>query len=138
MIKGSCLCGAIRYEITDVPKRMNICHCSMCRKITGSAYGVFAHIKSSKFRWIEGESSVRRYESSPGVMRSFCPKCGASVPSCNENYACIPAGTFDSDPQVKPTLQIFAGSKAPWHNMAADPVAYDEYDPDYAGEQKWS
>jgi len=130
MIAGSCLCGTVRYRISEVPERMNICHCTMCRKISGSAYGVFAHIKSANFQWIHGEANVSQYESSPDHIRAFCATCGSSVPNRNDDYTCIPAGTFDSDPQLRPMLQIFAGSKAQWHTIAADPIAYDEFDPD--------
>lgn len=133
MIKGSCLCGAIQYEVDDIPERMNICHCSMCRKITGSAYGVFAHIRSTNFKWVQGESTVSHYESSPQHDRAFCPRCGSSVPNSNEayrDYTCIPAGTLDTDPRVKPMLQIFTGSKAPWHDLASEPISYEEFDPD--------
>jgi len=130
MIKGSCLCGSIQFEIAEAPERMNICHCSMCRKITGSAYGVFAHIRSDKFRWTSDTACVGKYESSPDHIRAFCTRCGASVPNANADYTCIPAGTFDSDPQVKPMLQIFTGSKASWHNLSPEPVAYEEFDPD--------
>ncbi|HEY6600024.1 MAG TPA: GFA family protein [Pseudomonadales bacterium] len=109
---------------------MNICHCSMCRKVTGSAYGVFAHIRSDRFRWTAGVENVAEYPSSPGHVRAFCRTCGSSVPTVKADYTCIPAGAFDVDPLVKPTLQIFAGSKAPWHVIASQPVAYDEFDPD--------
>ncbi|MEM1256862.1 MAG: GFA family protein [Cyanobacteria bacterium P01_H01_bin.21] len=61
MIKGSCLCGAIAYELSERPEIMNLCHCAMCRKILGSSYGTFAHIEIGKFRWICGEENVQRY-----------------------------------------------------------------------------
>jgi len=130
MAKGTCLCGSVSFEITDVPIRMNICHCSMCRKVTGSAYGVFAHIHSSKFSWLSGNENISVYESSPDHLRVFCKTCGSNMPNENGDYVCIPAGAFDDDPGAKSELQIFAGSKAAWHNLADDPVSYDEFDPD--------
>jgi hypothetical protein len=132
MIKGSCLCSEIQYELDEPPGFMNLCHCSMCRKISGSAFGTFAHTEISNYRWLRGESLVSRYESSPGHWRVFCPTCGSSVPSCNEDRGsvCIPAGSFNDDPKLKPSIQIFTGSKAPWHTIANDTPAYEEFEPD--------
>lgn len=130
MAQGSCLCGAIRYEITDTPLRMNICHCSMCRKVTGSAYGVFAHVHGSKFRWLTGQPQLSQFESSAENHRAFCGQCGSNMPNTNGDYVCIPAGSFDESPGTTPELQIFAGSKADWHPLADSPISYDEFDPD--------
>lgn len=131
MIRGSCLCGEVAYELARPPTVMNICHCSMCRKVTGSSYGVFAHTSLDNFRWIAGEAGITRYESSPGEFRAFCSVCGSNVPiSESDGSVIIPAGTFDSDPQARPVVQIFAGSRAPWHEMANDPPAFEEFEPD--------
>lgn len=132
MIKGSCLCGAIRFELDRAPDVMNLCHCSMCRKITGAAFGVFAHTTLANFRWTEGGELMTRYESSPGNWRVFCSTCGSLVPSCDESNAhvCIPAGSFDDDPQIAPAVQIFAGSKASWYDIALGPPSFEEFAPD--------
>jgi hypothetical protein len=130
VIEGSCLCGQVSFELSEPPFRMNICHCSMCRKVTGSACGVFAHTESSNFSWVSGESNISNYVSSPVRLRSFCATCGSNVPNSHDGYTCMPAGGFDDDPGAVPMLQIFAGSKAPWHDLATTPIAYDEFDPD--------
>ncbi len=131
MIKGSCLCGLVVYQLVQPPAVMNICHCSMCRKVTGSSYGVFAHTHLDNFRWIAGERRIARYESSPGEFRAFCPVCGSNVPvSESDGSVIIPAGTFDDDPRSSPVVQIFAGSRAPWHEVADDTPAFDEFEPD--------
>jgi len=130
MIDGSCLCGAVRFEIEGPPERMNICHCSMCRKVTGSAFGVFAHIRSLKFHWVSEVGTLVEYGSSPDHIRAFCSNCGSSVPNVGTDYTCIPAGLLDSDPRVKPMLQIFTKSRAHWYDIPPDPPAYEEFDPD--------
>ncbi|HSH43849.1 MAG TPA: GFA family protein [Arenicellales bacterium] len=131
MIKGSCLCGAVRYRLDEPPEVMNLCHCRMCRKATGSSYGVFAHTSSDKFHWLAGEANVSRFESSPGNYRSFCSICGSNVPVIEtDGSVIVPAGTFDDDPGARPALQIFAASKAPWHELADHPVAFNEFEPD--------
>jgi len=132
VIKGSCLCNAVNYEIGSAPDAMNLCHCSMCRKATGSAYGVFAHIRLERFRWISDDDQVQRFQSSPGNFRAFCRKCGSNVPvvDAEEGYVVIPAGSFDDDPQTRPAVQIFSESKAPWHELAELPPSFPEFEPD--------
>ena len=129
-IKGSCLCGAVSFELSSPPELMNICHCSICRKITGSAYGVYAHVKTQYFRWHSGKESVSEFASSPENHRTFCRHCGSSLPNADGVYVCIPAGSLDDDPTIAPAFQIFAASKAPWHELASSPNAYNEFEPD--------
>lgn len=132
MIKGSCLCKAVSYEISREPDVINLCHCSMCRKATGSAYGVFAHISLDRFQWLSGEDHIQRFQSSPDNVRAFCRECGSNVPVVNvdEGHVVIPAGSFDDDPQTRPVVQIFAGSKASWHELALQPQSFPEFEPD--------
>ncbi len=132
MIRGSCLCGAVAFELAQAPEIMNLCHCSMCRKASGSSYGTFAHIKRGQFRWTRGDAEITRYESSPGNFRAFCKICGANLPvsDADDDYVCIPAGTFDDDPGIAPQVQIFAGSKAPWHEITDQPPSFDEFEPE--------
>ena len=103
---GSCLCGAIKFELDHAPDAMNSCHCSMCRKITGAAYGFFAPTDFNNFRWISGVDTMTRYESSPGNLPVFCTTCGSHMPSWDPDSAqvCLPAGCFDDDPQLRPAV----------------------------------
>ncbi|OED44646.1 hypothetical protein AB833_01280 [Chromatiales bacterium (ex Bugula neritina AB1)] len=130
MIKGSCLCGNVTFELDRTPELMNICHCPMCRKITGSAYGVFAHIKQEYFHWLSGIELVSSYVSSAENIRAFCKRCGSSVPNTDDGYMCIPAGSLVDDPDITPSFQIFTGSKAPWHDLAPSPKSFLEFNPD--------
>lgn len=130
MIKGSCLCGAIAYELSERPEIMNLCHCAMCRKMSGSSYGTFAHIEIEKFRWIHGEENVQRYQSSPDHIRSFCKHCGSNVPNEDDDEMCIPAGTLDDDPGITPRLQIFEDHKAPWQVIDTHIESFAKFPPD--------
>ena len=126
------MCGAIKFELDNAPDVMNLCHCSMCRKVTGAAFGVFAHTDLPNFHWVSGEEVITRYQSSPENWRAFCSQCGSLVPTCSEtsSHVCIPAGSFDDDPQVNPAVQIFAGSKATWHDISSEPPSFEEFEPD--------
>ena len=63
-MKGSCACGGIEYELSDNLFAANHCHCSICRKIHGSAFATFSHAKAENFRWLRGEDLITSYKSS--------------------------------------------------------------------------
>ena len=132
MIRGSCLCGKIKYEIRGRPYFINHCHCSICRKAHGAAFGSFLQASLDLFDWTSGEEMVTRFESYPGNERCFCSECGANMPVTRswENRVVIPAGTLDDDPGVRPVLHIFTGSKAPWYEIRDDLPQFREFPPD--------
>jgi hypothetical protein len=117
MIHGSCLCGAVCFELDGRAQFINFCHCSMCRKAHGSAFGSFLHADGTLFRWLSGQSSIRSYESSPGNFRSFCQICGSRLPVLEDKgtHVIIPAGALDDDPIVRPIVHIHTAAKAPWY-----------------------
>ena len=91
----------------------------MCRKLHGAAFGSFLHADAETFRWLAGQGSVQRFESSPGTFRAFCKVCGSNTPVIedNETHVIIPAGTLDGDPGVRPIVHIHIASKAPWFEV---------------------
>lgn len=138
MIRGSCLCSAVRFELLERPVLMNHCHCSMCRKVTGAAFGTFVHGKASAFQWLSGEDRVTRYRSSEGNERAFCSVCGSNMPviEAGGDAVIIPAGSLDDDPGIRPAVQIFTGSKAPWHELSAEPAAFEAFPPERFFEER--
>ena len=129
MITGNCLCGTVAWQLDGTIDLINYCHCTMCRKVHGAPFGAFAHAHANGFRWLRGESSVTRFESSPNVFRCFCPKCGSSVPVIEDDEVCIPAGSINGDPDVRPSIHIFVGSKAPWYEIADTLPQHDGFPP---------
>ncbi len=120
MIHGSCLCGSVRYEIRGPLGRITHCHCSMCRKAHGAAFGSYARVKQADFVWISGEADIASYRSSPEVQRTFCKRCGSSLQFIRESRPdgfALAVGTLDDDPGIRPSLHIFVGSKAPWFEI---------------------
>ena len=120
MIHGSCLCGGVRFELAGAPQFINHCHCSMCRKVHGAAFGSFLHADGQGFRWLSGHPQIENFESSAGNFRAFCKVCGSNVPVLEEEgtHVIIPAGTLDDDPNVRPIVHIHTASKAPWFEIA--------------------
>ncbi len=132
MITGSCLCGAIRYEIDgNIGPALN-CHCSTCRKATGAAFRSRVAIPSENFRWIAGEDLLSRYVSSPGTTRTFCRVCGATLISMFDDHPKtlgLPMGTLDNDPGIRPSFHVFVGSKASWFEITDDLPQFDALPP---------
>lgn len=132
MIRGSCLCGAVRFEIDQV-RALTHCHCSNCRKLTGASFATYAHADADKFRFVAGEDMTVSYESAPGSFRYRCRTCGCLTPG-KASYlptVSIPAGLLDDDPQVRPRLHVFASSRAPWWTIEDDLPQYEKWVPGY-------
>ncbi len=129
MLKGSCLCNAIHYEIEGELGPTMMCHCSKCRKANGSAYAINAAVKTDQFHFVKGQELVSEFESSPGVFRSFCKQCGSPLLSrrpSQPDIVRLRIGTLDTPVDVKPLAHIFVGSKASWDEIHDDIPQYDE------------
>ena len=135
MARGSCLCGAIAFEIDDASVVLSVgCFCKNCMKVSGSQYGVYLQVKRDGFRWVSGEDHVAAYESSPGNKRGFCRTCGSIAPLETAYGAVrVPGGALDEDPGVAPEVLLFEGSRAGW--CAAD--AARESFPDTGPAEFW-
>ena len=127
---GSCLCGKVRYEITGNLGIFQYCHCSRCRKFTGSAHAANLLVKPEQFKWLTGEAMVGRFEhpDAKHFATSFCKHCGSSLPWLGQTgkAVVVPAGTLDDDPQIRPHQNIFWGSRAQWYVDASELVKYEE------------
>jgi len=132
MIKGSCACGGIRFEIDKV-LALTHCHCSICRKLSGAAFASYVHVAKDKFRWVSGEDLVTRYESTPGSTRGFCRVCGSQAPGQAPYLptVSIAAGLLDDDPGVRPMLHVFTSSKAPWWEINDGLPQHEKWMPGY-------
>lgn len=132
MIKGSCACGGIKFEVEKV-LALTTCHCSICRKLSGSAFGTYAHVAKKDFRLVSGEELMTGYESTPGSTRKFCKVCGSSAPGQAPYLptVSIAAGLFDDDPGVKPMLHVFTSSKAPWWEITDNLPQHEKWVPGY-------
>jgi len=127
-MKGSCLCGAVTYEINGSFQFMGNCHCAMCRKAHGSAFATWGIIDSDRFRWVSGEDSVQRYESSAGNQRCFCQVCGSPLVATHAGAVGeVAVGTLDGDPGTRPREHIFVQSKAPWFEISDALPQHEEW-----------
>ena len=120
-VAGSCLCGAVAYEIAGPAMRMYYCHCSRCRLGRSAAHASNAFFKAEGFRWIRGADLVRDY-ALPGAQffgTAFCSRCGSEMPrvSIERGVVNVPAGSLDTAPGIEPAAHIFVGSKATWDRI---------------------
>ena len=123
MIRGSCLCGGVQFEFTRPAGPFELCHCSRCRKVSGSAYRAGLLIQGADFHLIEGKELIKTFEAPvteapPPYRQCFCGRCGCPVPIQTHGGSWfVPAGLLDDDPKVKPDKHIYVELKAPWDTI---------------------
>ncbi|MEM7562487.1 MAG: GFA family protein [Pseudomonadota bacterium] len=129
-IKGSCLCQAVTYQFHGPEYFFQYCHCSRCRKFTGSAHAANILINPEQFEWLSGEAHIGRYElpEAKHFATCFCKKCGSSLPWLAQTGRAIiiPAGTLDEDPGIRPTQNIHWSSRAIWREAVEDLEKHEE------------
>ncbi|MGH8134737.1 MAG: GFA family protein [Steroidobacteraceae bacterium] len=128
---GSCLCGAIAWELTGKPERMQNCHCSRCRRARSAAHATNAFYLREQLAWLRGENEVKHY-SLPGAKhfgQDFCGNCGSPVPRVNAatGRVVVPCGSLDTDPGARPLGHIFATSRAPWFEITDTLPQWEAY-----------
>jgi hypothetical protein len=129
-VTGSCLCGQVIYELSGNLGVFQYCHCSRCRKFTGSAHATNLLVAPDQFKWLTGEAYIGRFEpkDTKHFATSFCKHCGSSLPwlGKQKKAVIVPAGTLDTDPGIKPSQNIFWGSKAPWYKEVNELIKHEE------------
>lgn len=123
MISGHCNCGAVRFDIKCEPAGVYVCHCSICRRSTGSSGIAVVVVKNEDFEWTGGVDQIVQW-SLPGASWDtwFCKTCGAKVPGHNDpKRMFIPAGLLPGDlPGLKVIHHLFVGSRAAWDVIGDD------------------
>lgn len=124
---GSCLCGAVRFEVKGDFDSFYLCHCHHCQKDTGSAHAANLFSHSAKLTWVAGAEALASY-TLPGTRhnKSFCKLCGSALPSTQvEGLLVIPAGCLDTEITMLPTAHIFSSSKAAWDGKAGEVPVFE-------------
>lgn len=119
MIKGSCLCGDVGFEVDGPFPWLYQCHCSLCRKQGGSVSNTGLIVAAGKFRWLAGDDRIGKWQRSSGFRSHFCTRCGAPVPNPlrDTGYVWVPSGLLDGDGALEIGAQLYVGSKAPWATL---------------------
>ncbi len=121
-MKGSCLCGTVRYEVDRLASPIGHCHCNTCRKSHGAAFNSTARVDRTDFRWLTGADSLAAFESSPGKLRRFCRNCGSRLIAewVAQSQVIVCVATLDEDPGTRPAAHIWLADEVPWLAHARD------------------
>ena len=131
-LKGSCLCGLVKYQVGGGLVRFSHCHCSRCRKATGTGHATNLLVSPvQSLQWTCGEEMLATYKV-PGAERfynCFCARCGSPMPRTfpQIDAVLIPAGSIDSELDIKPEHRIFWNSRAEWSCLSGDLPVFEEY-----------
>lgn len=123
-LTGSCLCGGVRFEITEPFLHSNHCHCSRCRKHSGTFGLTHARVRREGFRLLSGDELIRVWRpDDDGAVKAFCSVCGSSLfgrtwPDGPE--ISVRLGALDGDPSIRPEFHTFVDSRAPWDELPDD------------------
>ncbi|WP_020395011.1 GFA family protein [Thiolinea disciformis] len=127
---GSCLCGAVTYEVDHIEPYMAHCHCSMCRKFHGAAFATYGEAKAEDFRWTSGENKLKSYFAPNGTTRRFCEQCGSSMTfePANSDHQLVEfsLGTLDTAIEQRPDAHIYTSYKADWSSICDGLKRYPE------------
>ena len=117
MVKGQCLCGEVAFEL-DAARIVlfNNCYCKKCQRDSGTGFVSQLQVPRENFRWLQGENTIRLFESSPGVKRAFCGVCGSRLPmtEVDGDIVPVPAGLLDGDPGLEPEVNMHLNDRAQW------------------------
>lgn len=122
-ITGGCLCGGVRFELTEPPVAASYCHCRRCQRRSGAAASASAHPEPGTFRVVAGKDRLRMWQPEDGGEKWFCGDCGSALYGNNPNHPDsigIRMGTFDEDPGVRPSVRQFVTHAAPWEPIPDD------------------
>ena len=123
-LTGGCLCGGVRFELTEPPRAAGYCHCTRCQGRTGSGASAQAEIDGSSFRLLRGEDLVTGWRHPDGGWEKyFCPYCGAHLFSRNPadpSQMSVRMSAFDGDPGVRPSWRAHVESAAAWEPIPDD------------------
>jgi hypothetical protein len=130
VLAGKCFCGAVHYTVADEFLYAANCHCSDCRRTTGSAFKPFAGIEREKLTVTEGTDKIMIYGEDDG-NDTHCKLCGSLLYSVVRAgaFVHVAMGTLVDSPTIRPAKHIFVGSKAPWFTITDDLPQYEGHAP---------
>jgi hypothetical protein len=120
---GSCLCGGVRFEVTEPFVSLSYCHCANCKKLSGGGGTANGRARTLAIRVLEGESLLHTYQPVEGTAKTFCSVCGSNLfgggwPKSEE--ASVRLSAIDSPLEQRPEVHNYVRSVAPWETLPDD------------------
>ncbi len=127
-MRGHCLCGGIRFEICGKVPRLYQCHCSLCRRVTGSSANAALIVDREQLVWRRGADLIERYATADGWQSHFCRRCGSPVPNPARGGRAwwVPVGLLEDSAELELGAHLYVGSKAAWDRIADAGTHCDE------------
>ena len=130
-VSGSCLCGSISYTTTGQSNKFWHCHCSRCRKASGTGHASNILMRPDTFEWTAGKQLLKSFQVPDAKLfrTVFCTVCGSPMPRVapDSSFALIPAGSVDGDPGIRPSGRIYQDSRADWSCATEELPLYETY-----------
>jgi hypothetical protein len=122
-LRGSCLCGGVKFEVAEAPDTLRYCHCESCKKLSGSIGTVNGRVPSSAIRILEGRDLLQTFEPAGGSAKTFCRACGSNLFGGgwpDSETASVRASALDDAFAARPSAHLFVRSVAAWETLPDD------------------
>jgi hypothetical protein len=122
-VVGSCLCGGVRFELTEAFRRVSQCHCESCKKLSGGPGTVNGQVASAAIHVVQGSELLQTYRPAEGSAKTFCSRCGTNLFGGgwpDSELASVRLTTLEQPPARAPELHLFTRSVAPWETLPDD------------------
>jgi len=126
-MKGSCLCGKCVFELAGRLSAVGKCHCSKCRKVSGTGSNAVLWARPDNLTWTSGADNIKHFKMGDGWGTSFCSDCGSPLPAMDGDGTMwfVPAGLLDEDPEVAVRGHIFVGDMPSWEIIGDDAPQFE-------------
>ncbi|WP_301584698.1 GFA family protein [Halomonas alkaliantarctica] len=127
-MKGECLCGEVRFSVKGELSNFYQCHCTLCRKATGSSANAATFVSEECFHWISGQDNIRSFQKPTGYRNDFCSTCGSSVPNKlrDTGLIWIPAGLLEGVTGSRVAVHLHLSSSATWEQASSSSIRLDD------------
>ena len=127
-IQGHCLCGEVQFELNGPLPKMYQCHCSECRRATGTSHNSSLLIREENLRWLQGEQQISHYQAESGYNINFCSQCASHVPNLLKQgkFYWVPAGTLDNSDELEIAAHLCVASMAKWDVISPQGEQFSE------------
>lgn len=122
-LTGSCLCGAVRFDVTEPFVTLSFCHCTNCKKISGGVGTASGRVATGAIRILEGQDLVRSFQPAEGTAKTFCTVCGSNLFGGgwpDSEFASVRLSALDSPFEQRPEAHTYVRSLAAWETLPDD------------------